>query len=149
MEARRKFPTEWTTHLEDDDYVVPQGESYTHFMMRTTAALREIGKRHEGKTVIVVSHGGVIDCARSFLVPQTDVGSSIPDGRCGNASLNTFEVLPEGRWRIVRWNDVSHLAALHKEVLLSDDVVSHEHHQHHAAQGEEEAVAPPTSSSES
>jgi probable phosphoglycerate mutase len=119
-EAKRKFPVEWNEHIENNDYIIPNGESYNQFIERTTTVLQDIRKRHEGETVCVVTHGGVIDCARNFLAAD-----SMVDGRCGNASVSEFHAHPDGSWTIHKWNDVSHLAALHKKVLLADDVVQH------------------------
>ncbi|MGE0315606.1 MAG: histidine phosphatase family protein [Lautropia sp.] len=39
------------------------GESLEQLALRTAQALRAIAARHAGETVVVVSHGGVLDCA--------------------------------------------------------------------------------------
>ena len=120
VEAKKKYPKEWAEHIENDDYIIPQGESYSQFIQRTTSALQDIRNRHLGETVCIVTHGGVIDCAKTYLAT-----SSIVDGRCGNASINEFHAQSDGTWTIHKWNDVSHLASLNKKVLLADDVVQH------------------------
>lgn len=44
---------------------------------RTTAAIQEIAQRHEGQTVVIVCHGGVLD---DFY-------------RCGDTSVRELEAL--------------------------------------------------------
>jgi probable phosphoglycerate mutase len=113
---------EWHAHLADLDFVIPNGESYSQFIDRTTTALQELHRKHQGQTVCVVTHGGVIDCLRNYLVSEDDGFGR--QARCGNASISELHVNELGEWRITKWNDCSHLAALHKPILVADDVTT-------------------------
>src|SRR5438105_1029605 len=47
---------------------IPGGESMRQVQRRMVEALMEIGERHQGETVTVVSHGDVIRCALLFAL---------------------------------------------------------------------------------
>ena len=89
------------------DFVMPGGESAAQFMDRCVGALERIAARHEGETVVVVSHGLVLDS-----VYRRAVGMPIETPRgfpLLNCSLNTFRY--EGNaWHAVAVCDVSHLS---------------------------------------
>lgn len=59
-EARRRWAEEVDTWYRKPDWaVVPGGETLQDVLARTTAALRDIVRRHPGDTVVVVGHDGV------------------------------------------------------------------------------------------
>ena len=75
-------------------------------------ALSSVIHHHEGATIVIACHGGVIDVAlRQFLrSPMT--------GSFELHTLNTSitEVVRAGRrWRLVRYNDAAHLEGLPAE----------------------------------
>ena len=67
-----------------------------------------IAARHPGQTVLVVSHGGVLDCLyraasrQELQAPRTWV--------LGNASINRL-LFTQAGLSLVGWNDDSHLSA--------------------------------------
>jgi probable phosphoglycerate mutase len=90
----------------DPDYVIPRGESTRQFAARVLACMGELLERHTGETVVVVSHGGVLD-----QVYRHALGLPISGPRAftlGNTSVNRVEV-EAGRWRLGEWGDVRHL----------------------------------------
>lgn len=121
-EAKSKFPTEWREHIENPHYQIPNGESYAQFIQRTTSALEDIRRKHAGQTICVVTHGGVIDCLRNYLVTVDDGMGR--EARCGNGSISELIGEENGVWRLAKWNDCSHMASLHKPILVADDVTS-------------------------
>ena len=54
----------------------PGGESWAQFVLRVGLALERIVREHEGKTVVIVCHGGVIDS--SFLLFSGMAGFTMP-----------------------------------------------------------------------
>ncbi len=71
-----------------------------------TRALEDIAGRHAGETVVVVTHGGVLDIAHRLATGQpleTARDFAIP-----NAALNWIEH-SAGSWRLIAWADESHL----------------------------------------
>jgi probable phosphoglycerate mutase len=89
------------------DFVMPGGESAAQFGKRCVSALERIVERHGGKTVVVVSHGLVLDAVyrRAVNMPiETPRGFPLL-----NCSVNTFRYDGNG-WTAVAVCDVSHLS---------------------------------------
>lgn len=95
--------------------IFPGGETMTEFHHRVGTTLDRTVERHRGGTVVIACHGGVVDVVfrRALRVPIT--GSF--DLWTLNTALTEF-VLPtpadngSARWRLVRYNDTSHLHGL-------------------------------------
>jgi probable phosphoglycerate mutase len=91
----------------DPDYAVPGGESPRQFFTRSLACLENIAAAHGGDSVVVVTHGLVLDtlyrAARNMTLDEKR------DAPLLNASLNTFRRTEDG-WIEVSWGDVAHLA---------------------------------------
>jgi probable phosphoglycerate mutase len=89
----------------DPDFDVDGGESLRTFQARVEAALVELAARHAGGTLIVVTHGGVLDIAHRMA---RGMALTAPrDFEVANASLNRMRAA-RGRFEIVEWGDVSH-----------------------------------------
>lgn len=89
-------------------YALPGGgESLLDLHARVEPALRELALRHAGRSVVAVTHGGVLDCAYRIAT-----GLAIDAPRTHdllNASLN--RIAWDGtRFRLVGWADAAHLA---------------------------------------
>jgi probable phosphoglycerate mutase len=93
--------------VEPDRPLSPGGESWSGFQQRVDATLRALADRHEGETVVVACHGGVVNSslvALGFANPRVRL-----DLRTINASITEWQ--REGdRWRLLRYNDSAHLA---------------------------------------
>ena len=62
QEIIAQYPNEWERFLtRDPDYRMPGGESSRDRVIRSVAALDEIGVRHEGALAVLVTHGGILD----------------------------------------------------------------------------------------
>jgi probable phosphoglycerate mutase len=91
----------------DPDFAMPGGESAAQFRNRSVGRLEAIARGHEGETIVVVTHGLVLDalyriaCGMSLEVPR-----GFPLLNC---SMNTFRLNAEG-WRVHAVCDVSHLS---------------------------------------
>ena len=100
-EACRRY-AEW-----DLDYDLDGGESLATFARRAMAGLDALALRHPGESVLVVTHGGVLD-----IVYRIATGRPLAAKRdfpIPNAAINWLE-REEGSWRILRWADQRHLA---------------------------------------
>jgi probable phosphoglycerate mutase len=107
-EIKQKHPEEYKLHRSlGPDYVIPGGESVKQQVARNIAYLNEIGSKHLGETIVVVTHGGVISglFRHTFSIPF----NAPRRFEFTNAGLNIF-AYEEGDWFLLTWGDVSHLA---------------------------------------
>jgi probable phosphoglycerate mutase len=89
----------------DPDLEVEGGESLRAFARRAGDALAMLGAAHLGRTLIVVTHGGVLDVAHRLA---RGLPLEAPrDFEIANASLNRLRFDGE-RFEMVCWGDVSH-----------------------------------------
>jgi probable phosphoglycerate mutase len=110
-EIAARFPVEFAAwQARDVDAELPpgknQGETFRQFYARTTGAIAEHAAAHPGKTIALVAHGGVLECAyRAALGLPLETPR---DFKVLNASVNRF-VVEEGALRLVSWGEVGHL----------------------------------------
>jgi len=107
---RTRHPDLWELWLEHRaDFTLPGGESLRQFHARVLQAVRELAEAHAGRTLAVVTHGGVLD-----MLWRTANGLPL-DG------LRTCDIPNTGvnrlRWKagtleIQRWADAEHLDGL-------------------------------------
>jgi probable phosphoglycerate mutase len=90
----------------DPDYVIPSGESVRERFERAVACLIEIAAKHRGRSILVVTHGGVLD---SIFRKVCCIGLHVRRNfSIVNAGINIFMVSGE-RWKLMTWGSVSHL----------------------------------------
>lgn len=93
----------------DPDFAAPGGESLRQFSERVLGVVRELSAQHAGQTLLLVTHGGVLDCLyRAALGLDLQAARS---WRLGNAAINRLMV-SGGQLHLVGWADEGHLPAL-------------------------------------
>jgi probable phosphoglycerate mutase len=101
-----KYPEMYTMYKKRRaEFQIPEGESLVQFYKRVTDGLINIIQSNRGKKILLVSHGGVLDCTlrMTFDIPLgTDRKFSI-----NNASINTFSV-EESKWILEVWGNIDH-----------------------------------------
>jgi probable phosphoglycerate mutase len=106
-EVKVRYPEDYARfEARDPEYAFRTGESLRDFSARSIKIITAIADRHKGQSVLVVTHGGVLDKLYRFITglplsAQRDFG--IP-----NAGLNRVELTSAG-WQIRTWADVAHL----------------------------------------
>jgi probable phosphoglycerate mutase len=92
----------------------PGGENWPQFILRVATTLDRIAREYAGKTVVIVTHGGVIDGA--FLAFFNVGAISQPPNvelYTHNTSISQWQrhVTESGypRWRLARYNDDLHV----------------------------------------
>jgi probable phosphoglycerate mutase len=110
-DIKEHHPDAWEGWLRfEEDYRMPGGESTRQFHARVMDAIQRLVAAHQGQTLVVVTHGGVLDMvyrtARSLGLngPRQ---SEIP-----NAGLNRVRVRGDGGLEILGWADTRHLEDL-------------------------------------
>lgn len=107
-EAPLLRPDIWQAHIARDlDHDLEGGESIQQFSLRIRNALDGIQKRHAGKTILVVSHGGTLDMMYRIASNQSLSAQRIVS--VPNASLNWISHEESSGWVVDQWADTRHL----------------------------------------
>ena len=85
---------------------IPDGESAVERRDRSVQVLSAIAARHPNRTVIAVTHGGLLAAFLEFVL-ELPFGGSRGFAK-SHASLNRFECSASG-WRLDIWNGETHL----------------------------------------
>jgi len=104
---------------EDDPFSIgfPGGETLAAFHLRIGVTISATVKAHEGKTVVIISHGGVVDAALRQALRAPTTGTF--DIWTLNTSITELQIVRPGRWKLLRYNDHAHLAGLDNETPRS------------------------------
>jgi 2,3-bisphosphoglycerate-dependent phosphoglycerate mutase len=82
------------------------GESLEQFSARCVTASMALAERHRGQTILLVAHGGVLDC---LYRAATRLALDAPRSwQLGNASVNRLLHTDAG-FTLVGWDDAAHL----------------------------------------
>jgi len=92
----------------DPAYGPVGGETLAEFYQRSVGHLTRLAQRHLGQTIVVVAHGGVLDC---FYRAANGIELTAPRSwTIGNATINRLLYSPDGL-TMIGWADDGHLAA--------------------------------------
>jgi probable phosphoglycerate mutase len=92
------------------DVVYPGGETISQFHDRVMEALRRTVRQNEGGTVVIACHAGVIDAVMRNTLHMHQTGKF--ELHTQNTSLTELLHVQGSKWRLVRYNDSSHLNGL-------------------------------------
>ena len=108
VEIQQQWPEETRRWRErDPGFGPPGGERLADFFERCVATVRLLAARHPGQALLVVAHGGVLDC---LYRAATHASLQAPRSwQLGNASINRLLYAHQGL-TLVGWNDDAHLA---------------------------------------
>ena len=87
------------------------GENWGQFVLRVATALDRILRAHEGKTIVVVCHGGVIDASFLIGLGMSTIAMPRAQFHTRNTSITHWERFVydnEKRWRLISYNDDLH-----------------------------------------
>lgn len=109
-DIKRELPDAWAGWMRfEQDFAMPEGESTRMFHARVMEAVYRVCASHPRQTIVVVTHGGVLDMiyrtARSLGLDGPRQ-SEIP-----NAGFNRIKVR-QGGIDILSWADTRHLEDL-------------------------------------
>jgi 2,3-bisphosphoglycerate-dependent phosphoglycerate mutase len=106
-EVEQRWPVESESwRRRDPDFGPPDGETLQGFFERCVATLTRIASAHSGQTVLLVAHGGVLDC---FYRAATRLPLNGPrTWELPNTGINRLLWTGEG-FTLVGWADVNHL----------------------------------------
>ena len=99
--------------------VSPGGESWAAFMLRVCASLDRITRRHAGRRIVVVTHGGFIDGAFLHFFKMNALATPPAHFATRHASLTHWQHRQRWNqseaWHLVGYNDSTHLRDIERE----------------------------------
>jgi probable phosphoglycerate mutase len=109
-EIALKFPEVHEGYINRKSaYQIPDGESLVEFYFRVTNELKEIVRTYKGNRILIVTHGGVLDCTMRMVFSYSlDVSRNFS---IYNAAINTFNVR-EDKWSLEEWGNIDHFNSL-------------------------------------
>ncbi|WP_151449050.1 histidine phosphatase family protein [Lacisediminimonas profundi] len=118
-EIRDRFPDAWRQwQAREPDARYPGGEreaeTLSELAGRVRDALASIAGTHQGGRVILITHGGFLDCAYRLATGMAMNAARNFDVR--NASINRFGWHADAGLQLLEWGAVDHLAASLDEV---------------------------------
>jgi broad specificity phosphatase PhoE len=87
--------------------IAPGGESWLDFNQRVRATLQKLADQFSNQTVVAVTHAGFIVVAMitAFDIPRPGTGAFLDPDLTG---ITEWQV-SDGKWKLLRYNDCSHL----------------------------------------
>ena len=126
VEIRAQRPAEWTRWTSfQADQSFEGGETTRQFHTRSLAALRTQAAAHPDETLLIVTHGGVLD-----MVFRTARALSLDGPRLAeipNAGFNRVRIAADGTIDIVVWADTAHLDGLPAQPVYDQTRLAREH----------------------
>ena len=112
-EARARFDGFESFLRETFTPVATGGESWGSFQMRASAALERIILRHQGQSIVVVAHGGIIEISFMYLLELAPQMRSRAAFHVANTAITHWRHVTShvGRqeWHLAAHNDHRHL----------------------------------------
>jgi len=108
-ESRARYPAEYLSfERREPEFVIPSGgESLQQLHERVSGGLRRIAIDHPGETIVVVTHGGVLDIVNRLV--RGNPLSKPRDFLIPNAGINWVR-FQDDRWLLEAWGETGHLA---------------------------------------
>jgi probable phosphoglycerate mutase len=117
-EIKAAFPHEHRQYRARQlNFVIPDGEGLTQFAKRVTAVLTEIAKAHEGETLLIVAHAGVLDIAYRLA---THIALDAPRNEPIINGAPNWIAYEDGAWSLLRWaHDARHAPTPYEGATLT------------------------------
>ncbi len=120
-------------HQHDDPTflsLAPGAENFAQFTVRVAIALQRITHQYEGKTIVLVCHGGVIDNAFTYFMGLDSLRFPLVTFETLNTSITHWQKRPVDvdhnnlHWHLISYNDVFHLRDLASSVRIPWEALS-------------------------
>ncbi|HUW11946.1 MAG TPA: histidine phosphatase family protein [Anaerolineae bacterium] len=108
-EIAERFPEQYRAWRNYEDVRPGGGEMFREMRQRAAAALEQIAGAHPGRTVCLVTHGGIVYALRGHALGQglgPELFQGLPPNR--NTAVTTLH-LEDGTWRVGQLMDAGHL----------------------------------------
>ena len=115
----QEYDERYGVDMRADPYapIAPGGESLAEFNVRVGRALATLADSHQGRSVVVACHGGVVMASMVAVLGLPAQRPTVAELNVVNTSITEWEQptgddAPSRPWRLVRFNDAAHLADL-------------------------------------
>lgn len=102
--------------------VIPGAESWVQFMLRACTSLNRITQQHEGKSIVIVCHGGIVDASFHFFMRLSTLHLPPLYFDTHNTSITHWYRGSEGdyppNWTLESYNDIMHLRDLRSNTRI-------------------------------
>lgn len=111
-------------NAEEDPFkpIAPGGESWVQFMQRMGRALYRISHQYEGKTIVVVCHGGIIEGSFYYFFGLSTLQGPQAHFSTRNTSITHWQqTAPKdrpARWHLKKYDDDVHLRDIDTPVRI-------------------------------
>lgn len=111
-ESKRDFPKDYYALVNRNvHHIITDGESYRQLLRRTTGALWDILRKHQGEKIAIYSHTGAICFMTLHLMGAIHRNTKqTPWLITSNCGINRFEIRGRNNIRVVALNDTRHLS---------------------------------------
>ena len=96
--------------------ITPGAETWAQFMTRAAAGLRRITREHEGQTIVIICHGGIVQAAFHYFFGFSTLrmpGAYVDSDHTAITHWKRLELRPgQNNWMLARYNDALHLRDL-------------------------------------
>ena len=93
---------------KDLDYDFRTGESLRAFSARSIECIADLAARHPGESILVFTHGGVLEMVRRFATGASL--STVREFEIPNCGLNRVAIAGDD-WSVLGWAECGHLEA--------------------------------------
>ena len=93
---------------KDLDYDFRTGESLRTFYARSVECLADLAARHPGESILVFTHGGVLEMARRFATSASL--TTVREFEIPNCGINRMSI-SGNEWSVLGWAECAHLEA--------------------------------------
>ena len=108
-EVKIKHPEDYARFkAKDPDYDFRTGESLRAFSARSIECVADLAARHAGESILVFTHGGVLEMARRFATGASL--STVREFEIPNCALNRMTI-SGAEWTVLGWGECGHLEA--------------------------------------
>lgn len=112
-EVEKEYPKEFTAISRRDlNVVIPNGESHGMLRDRVIKAFNEIISSHLQGNILLVVHGGVIFHINHYILGIAPSETFRLSYKISNCSISRYEMIENNRWRLISFNEDSHLKSL-------------------------------------
>jgi probable phosphoglycerate mutase len=87
-------------------------ETWAHYLLRVYSAYNRILEKHAGKTIVLVTHRGVMECSFSYLSGATSLSFPVVHYDSAYTGITRWRHVADAYssgWRLVSHNDAAHL----------------------------------------